>query len=487
MRISELRLTRYGKFTDRVLALPRADQDIHFIVGPNEAGKSTVCSAIGDWLYGIPSRTPLAFLHPMPELRLGGVLQTPRGSSSVSDELSFDRTKGNKNTLRAPDDKILSDAVLQPWLAQIREETFRRLYALNHDVLVEGGDAILSASDDVGRMLFESAGGLQHLGQLHTQLLSEADTLWGPRKSANRIYYQAHEDFDKANADLKAATLKTKDWKALHEQMQTTEDKLADAKQRHQEARQQLARLERMRRVAPLLAKREAASRAVESLLEGGPVALLPVDARQVYDQAMQQQMLLEADVKRLTVDLERVTAEQATVTVDQGLLSLKTDIQELNERRLQYRAHATDIIRRQEEVRQEWIQLQALAKGLGWVVDTEEGVKQRLPAASHRARAQKLIKEHATLLQKQVAAQSELKSRQLQLEAAKAELARINVVEVSPTLMTCFDDALGLGNHDATVRSATEAVDRLQKRLDTALDALGDWRMERIRLVKSS
>ena len=67
MRIRELKLIRYGKFTDRHLELPRSAQDIHFIVGPNEAGKSTVRTAISDWLFTIPQRTSLAFLHPMPE------------------------------------------------------------------------------------------------------------------------------------------------------------------------------------------------------------------------------------------------------------------------------------------------------------------------------------------------------------------------------------------------------------------------------------
>ncbi len=32
MRIRELKLIRFGKFTDRTLALPRRDQDIHIIV-----------------------------------------------------------------------------------------------------------------------------------------------------------------------------------------------------------------------------------------------------------------------------------------------------------------------------------------------------------------------------------------------------------------------------------------------------------------------
>ena len=66
MRIHQLNLIRYGKFTDRPIELPLGEQDIHLIVGPNEAGKSTVRTAIGDWLFGIPARTPLAFLHPMP-------------------------------------------------------------------------------------------------------------------------------------------------------------------------------------------------------------------------------------------------------------------------------------------------------------------------------------------------------------------------------------------------------------------------------------
>lgn len=69
MRIKELRLIRYGKFTDRTLELPHTPQDIHLIVGPNEAGKSTLRQAIADWLFGMPMRTPMSFLHPMADSR----------------------------------------------------------------------------------------------------------------------------------------------------------------------------------------------------------------------------------------------------------------------------------------------------------------------------------------------------------------------------------------------------------------------------------
>ncbi len=57
MRIQRLDLLRYGRFTDKHLALPVSDSDIHIVFGPNEAGKSTALSAIEDLLFGIASNS----------------------------------------------------------------------------------------------------------------------------------------------------------------------------------------------------------------------------------------------------------------------------------------------------------------------------------------------------------------------------------------------------------------------------------------------
>ena len=232
MRIRELRLIRYGKFTDRSLSLPLSGRDIHLIVGPNEAGKSTVRTAIGDWLFGIPMRTPLGFLHPMPELRLGGVLESLVSGATQGQKLAFERSKGNKNTLRTSDDAILSESALQPWLGSMQAPAFNRMYALNHTTLVEGGAGILSASDDIGRMLFQSAAGIEHLGDALQKLQDEADTLWAPRKSSSRTYYQALDAYEIANTQFKQAALRTKDWKAQHDTLIQTETALTGARKR---------------------------------------------------------------------------------------------------------------------------------------------------------------------------------------------------------------------------------------------------------------
>ena len=64
MRLRRLELTRYGRFTDRVIEFgpPPADgPDLHVVYGPNEAGKSTAVAGFLDLLFGIEMRSRYGF------------------------------------------------------------------------------------------------------------------------------------------------------------------------------------------------------------------------------------------------------------------------------------------------------------------------------------------------------------------------------------------------------------------------------------------
>ena len=90
MRLQQLNLLAYGKFTSRELTLPRGAHDFHVIIGPNEAGKSTVRRAIRELLFGMERQSPLGFIHPQSDLKLKAVIQTGAG------EMKFMRTKQQK-------------------------------------------------------------------------------------------------------------------------------------------------------------------------------------------------------------------------------------------------------------------------------------------------------------------------------------------------------------------------------------------------------
>jgi len=477
MRIRELKLIRYGKFTERTLALPSSERDIHLIVGPNEAGKSTVRTAIGDWLFGIPARTPLAFLHPMPELRVGGTLDKLTSGDAVGQQLAFERTKGNKNTLRTPDDASLPEGVLQPWLGGLQAQAFNRMYALDHTTLVEGGAGILSASDDIGRMLFQSAAGIEHLGDALQKLQDEADALWAPRKSGARIYYQALDAYETATAEFKKSTLRTKDWKAQHDALATTEAALAEARRRDVDIRRQWSRLERIRRVRPMLLALDAAQTQRDELLAAGNVPLLAEQAAQVLSDARQEMALVAADLQRLQQDVSRTQMDLDGTQIDRNVLSLAVDITELNERRLQFRAHRTDMVKRAEELRMEWLRVQELAADLGWPAENEDAVRKRLPAAPVRSRLARLLKERAALAQELHTATNTLAERQQQLQQAQQALGRITAGAVHPGLASAVEQALKLGDHGAAMDQLQQEVDGLVQAIDAGLAALGTWR----------
>ena len=358
MRIRELRLLRYGKFTDRLLRLPHAPQDIHLVVGANEAGKSTMRRALSDWLFGFPMRsTGMDFLHPMQDLRLGGIIEdntASRGEPSSGQDtatggtkekgpsdgqirsLNFERRKGQKNTLRTPADEPLPDSTLHAWLGSLQAEEFRRMYALDHATLVEGSESILQASDDIGRMLFQAAAGIEHLGDALKALQQEADSLWAPRKSGNRIFYQQQDAYEEARRTLSQAQLRTRDWKESHDALTDVQHQLEEARSKHAEIQQHIHRLERIRRVQPLLRDAEAARQRQEALQASGMPPLLPDNARQIFEQASQQGAKVQANMAYLQAELNELDQALAAVTLDTPVLARADEITRLDEARVQ-------------------------------------------------------------------------------------------------------------------------------------------------------
>lgn len=468
MRIQQLNLIRYGKFTGRQLTLPAADCDIHLVVGPNEAGKSTLRKAIADWLYGIPARTPLDFLHPKPDLRLGGVLQ--RGS----EQLAFDRIKANSKTLRDPqDDRVIADAELAGWLAGLDLQAFERMQALDHDTLVKGSADMLTASGQVGQLLFQSAAGLQHLGQLVQGLQQEADALWAPRKSDKRQYYQAQNVLEDATQALKAHTLRSSDWKKQQTALQQAGVQLQQARARMQELEQQIQRLRRIQQAAPALQLLDAQQQALDTLQAEGVAPLLPDDAAGTLQQAQQDQALLDAEQQRLQQAGAQLEQQLAAIVLPQPLLQAADEIEALHLNSNSCRNHVRDLPLRQQEYRQHEQQLHALAQGLGWTGLDTDAIARSLPTMPVRLRLQQLLKrapEAGNALNAASKACTQLQQRQ---QMAQQDLDALATQPVSAVLQQAMQQALALGDVAARQQELALRQQQLQQQINSALQAL--------------
>ena len=155
-------------------------------------------------------------------------------------------------------------------------------------------------------------------------------------------------------------------------------------------------------------------------------IPLLDENAADVFRLATQEIAVADAQILRLQRDIDEARAALQETVVDRSILSLEADITELNERRHQFRAHRTDIVKRTEEIRLEWVRVQELAAGLGWPCDSEKAVRQRVPAAPARARLAALIKDRVALEQALKTHRANLADRQEVLRQAEDALSRL-------------------------------------------------------------
>lgn len=499
MRIRELRLLRYGKFTDRVLSLPHAPQDIHLVVGANEAGKSTMRRALSDWLFGFPMRsTGMDFLHPMQDLRLGGIIEdtalsreepsssqntatgdTETGAPSNGQirSLNFERRKGQKNTLRTPADEPLPDSTLHEWLGSLQADEFRRMYALDHATLVEGSESILQASDDIGRMLFQAAAGIEHLGDALKTLQQEADSLWAPRKSGNRVFYQQQDAYEDARRTLGQAQLRTRDWKESHDALTDVQHQLEEARSKHAEIQQHIHRLERIRRVQPLLRDAEAARQRQEALQASGMPPLLPEDARQIFEQASRQGALVQAEMTRLQTALNELDQTLATLTLDTPVLARADEITRLDEARVQCHNHPAWLQRHQEKLQMLQARVKALAAELGWPAEDEAAMARRIPDPAWRERMAELIHRHQARQHAVEKARHERDAQAQNLSQWQAQLQSLASEGIDPTLSDLLEQARRLGDPDAQSDALASERQRLDATLEATLAGMGPWR----------
>ena len=499
MRIRELRLLRYGKFTDRLLALPHAPQDIHLVVGANEAGKSTMRRALSDWLFGFPMRsTGMDFLHPRQDLRLGGIIEdntasreehssdqnaatdsTETGASSDGQirSLNFERCKAQKNTLRTPTDEPLPDSTLHEWLGSLQADEFRRMYALDHATLVEGSESILQASDDLGRMLFQAAAGIEHLGDALKALQDEAKTLWGPRKSGNRVFYQQQDAYEEARRTLGQTQLRTRDWKESHDALMDVQHQLEEARSKHAEIQQHIHRLERIRRVQPLLRDAEAVRQRQEALQASGMPPLLPEDARQIFEQASRQGALVQAEMMRLQAALTELDQALAAVTLDTPVLARADEITRLDEARVQCHDHPARLQRHQEKLQMLQAKVKALAVELDWPAEDEAAVVRRLPAPAWRERTAELIRQHQALQHAVEKARHERDAQAQNLSQWQAQLQSLASDGIDPALSDLLEQARRLGDPDAQSEALASERQRLDAALEATLAGMGPWR----------
>lgn len=210
MRFKRLHIPAFGPFTNLELTFPTGKRDFHVIYGRNEAGKSSLLRAIRDLLFGIHGQSADNFLHDYKNLRLQGEIVNRAGV-----ELTFQRRKGNKNTLLDGDGNSLPDSALAPFLGTVDAAYFSSMFGLGNKELHEGADALLRGEGEVGKALFSASMGGTPIQKVLESLNQEAQQLFKGKATANvtiRPAAKKHKELLKQSRD---AIVRVEDWTQL--------------------------------------------------------------------------------------------------------------------------------------------------------------------------------------------------------------------------------------------------------------------------------
>ncbi|MBK5940227.1 AAA family ATPase [Halochromatium roseum] len=466
MKILDLHLLAYGPFTDRTLDLSNGSEGLHLVYGANEAGKSSALRALRALLYGVPERTQDDFRHARTELRVGGRLRGADGA-----ELCCYRRKGRKNTLLDAAGSPLAEDRLQQLLGGVAEPLFERLFGIDHQALVSGGQALLVERGREAEALFGTGLGSTSVHALLASFEQEAQSLFAPRAS-KPVLNAGLSQLSALKHQQRELSLSARHWDDARQAVDEAIGRLTEIDRALAEAARRRNTLERIRRALPGLAKRRHLR---EQLAGLGEVPSLEEDVGQRREAALTKRRVALEGRSKAEGRLKGLRTDVASLPISSQLLAESEGIDELRDRLGGYLKANRDrpgLLERRstliEQARQRFAEIRA---DLAF-----DEVEQLRPMLGRRRRATELggrrealesaVKQAAERLE---AAADKLNQKQAQLNGLAAPIA-------DDALRQAVSEARRAGDLDRAVAEAMARSAQHQALCERELQALGRW-----------
>ncbi|MFZ5890377.1 MAG: AAA family ATPase [Myxococcota bacterium] len=462
MRIERLDLSAYGPFSEFSLDFGGVAR-LELVFGANEAGKSTALRAVRGLLFGIPEQTSDAHRHPASELAIEAYL-----SSGEGEPLFVRRRRKRKDSLRDRNDTPLPEDVLTRLLGGIDAAAFERLFAFDHERLAASAEEMLRGKGDVGEALFAAGAGSSAVGAVLRELEHEASEIFTPL-ARTRPLNVLIKDYRALQADLRKARLLPQAYLDQRESLLRAEQEVTRIRAERLRLEAELAKLARIERALPWLAR----LRAARSELEGQALPALPpaevserrVQAERQRDAARSELRHLVAEQARDRERLQRSGALPKIVEVSEATLHALLGALDA------VRAARIELPERRAELALSSAELFELASKYGLADDAAQAERLTIRADTVD-RTRRFLAQHAVQLEKEqhLRRRREDVARRIQtLEQNQSELssAQLQALEHASAGARAAHDL------DEREREAKELAERLEREFSRARSRL--------------
>ncbi|MGH6809481.1 MAG: AAA family ATPase, partial [Ensifer adhaerens] len=419
MRLRELDLMRYGKFTERRLDLGPGmlgRPDLHIVYGPNEAGKSTLFSGFLDLLFGIEHYSSYGFLHPYQTMRVGGTIEAAGRTHQAF------RIKRKTNTLVGADDQPRPDNLFSASLGSIDRATYRMMFSLDDDSIEQGGEAILKSEGELGSLLFSASSGLPDSAAILSALRAEADSFYRPQARKHQLS-ELKAELDALKVERNGLDVNAREYASLRKTLLAARERHDVAMARRVELRVERDRLKAQIDALPLF-RRLCGLRA--DLAKTPPLPLAPAEWATELPALRRRDVEITTKLRQLDDETRRRQEELEELPRDEAALLLMERLNALQEVALdaRYVTAARDMPARIEELSRTKTEIAACLVRLGEPGDRDPA-SLLLPTATN-ARLQELSRQHSALQERAASARQEADGAKRAERETACELARL-------------------------------------------------------------
>lgn len=465
MRLKELQLLKYGPFDGQVVRFPGAEPGLHVIFGQNEAGKSSALRALKALLFGISRNTGDDFQFGSDLLSVGAVLQTAGGR-----EFEVQRWKKSPylrdRTGRAADQSPLLDC-----LNTLDETSFERFFGLDHDELRRGSDLLLQEKGDVGASIFSAGLSGVDVREILAELDERSEHLFKARASKPAIN-AAIGDYSKRMRELKEMSVTAKDYREKEEALAKAEEALLKLREKQAALNSSKAKLERIKRTRPVIAKLNDLERGLSAL---GDVVPLPAgfinERRECSDTLRRLRDELAERSERIRV----LTEEIGALSIPENVLEADQAIGELQKELKSYRDARRDMPALTNELKKVTEEASLLLKRLRPGSSLAEVEKLRL-RPDQISRIQTLGAQEGELAKAHESQAEYVEELEAVLKNEKDKLAQLAEPRPTERFRSLIAAVQKKGDLEQKFAAETKAVQRLKDEAELALKQLPLW-----------
>ena len=265
----------------------------------------------------------------MKDLKIGGELRNASGNV-----INFVRRKGSKNTLLKSDGSTLDDYILASFLHDVSKGVFKALFGINYQVLMQGGKEILEQKGEVAQTLYAAALGSQHLQDVLRTFNDDADNIFLPRGSKQKIGI-ALSQLNAIHKEIKEHTLSSNKWDTKRRELSSTKKGLDKVKKEQIKSGHEVNQMERAHRIIPKLSKRKDLVEKRENL---GNVTILDENFSEHRRESERKLENAKALIDKATLRLKNLSEQKGKLLVNQDLLNQEESIKSLHEKLKAYR-----------------------------------------------------------------------------------------------------------------------------------------------------